>query len=175
MTAYQRATGLNAGKNALPVVGYRLLRSGPIDRNHSSLKVALADGIRTCATNAVLCWQQKSSPDKTIDGEHRTHLSVCFPFILSGSRCASMVSASRTRETDMKIPQTCTVATLLAEPDRLVAVSDLVSANVITSGQASRRWVRQGWLPKPIRLPNGQLRWTAGAVVKTVGLEQVAA
>ena len=86
-----------------------------------------------------------------------------------------MVSVSRDEGDLMKNSQTCTVATLIAEPEALVSVSDLVEANIVTSGQAAKRWVRHGWLPPPIRLPNNQLRWVAGAVVKTTGLEQAAA
>jgi hypothetical protein len=78
------------------------------------------------------------------------------------------------RRLGVKTSQTCTVATLIAKPDALVSVGDLIAANVITSGQAAARWTRNGWLPKPIRLPNNQLRWVAGAVVKVVGLEQAA-
>jgi hypothetical protein len=69
---------------------------------------------------------------------------------------------------------TYTIAALLAKPEALVSVGHLIEANVVTSGQAAARWVRHGWLPRPIKLPNGQLRWIAGAVVKTAGLEQAA-
>jgi hypothetical protein len=68
----------------------------------------------------------------------------------------------------------CNLASLIDEPDALVTVNDLIEANIVTSGQAAKRWIRQGWLPPPIRLSNGQLRWTAGAVVETVGLGQAA-
>jgi hypothetical protein len=39
----------------------------------------------------------------------------------------------------------CNLASLIDEPDALVTVNDLIEANIVTSGQAAKRWIRQGW------------------------------
>lgn len=70
----------------------------------------------------------------------------------------------------MNTEQPCNLATLRGDPDALVTINDLVQAKIIGGHQAAKRWIAKGWLPSPTRLPNGQLRWRAGAVVEALGL-----
>ncbi len=69
-----------------------------------------------------------------------------------------------------KTPST-TIGDLISAPDALVSVADLKAAKIVGSHQAAKRWVRAGRLPKPIVLPNGQLRWVARGVLRKIGLE----
>ena len=64
-----------------------------------------------------------------------------------------------------------TIVDLIRAPDALVSVADLKSAKIVGIHQAVKRWVKAGRLPKPIVLPNGQLRWVARGVLRAIGLE----
>ncbi len=68
-----------------------------------------------------------------------------------------------------KTPST-TIGDLIRAPDALVSVADLKSAKIVGSHQAAKRWVKAGRLPKPIVLPNGQIRWVARGVLRKIGL-----
>ena len=64
-----------------------------------------------------------------------------------------------------------TIGDLIAAPDALVSVADLKAAKILGSHQAAKRWVKAGRLPKPIVLPNGQLRWVARGVLCKIGID----
>ena len=70
-----------------------------------------------------------------------------------------------------KFRNTTTIGDLMRAPDALVSVADLKAAKILGSHQAAQRWVKAGRLPKPIVLPNGQIRWVARGVLRAIGLE----
>lgn len=73
----------------------------------------------------------------------------------------------------MQNPNRCDLGTLVARPAALVSVADLKDANIVTSHQAAKRWVRTGKLPEPLRLPNGAIRWLARDVLRALGIDEV--
>jgi hypothetical protein len=54
-----------------------------------------------------------------------------------------------------------TLEFLRDHPTALLSLEDLKQAKIIGSHQSAQRWVKAGKLAVPLRLPNGQLRWTA--------------
>ena len=57
-------------------------------------------------------------------------------------------------------------------PVRAVSPSDLASAGIIGSYSGINDWIRKGWLPRPIELPNGRKIWTGEVIAEMINRRQ---
>lgn len=56
------------------------------------------------------------------------------------------------------------------QPDALVGCADLAAAGIVGSYSTIDRWVREGKLDPPIRLPSGQKKWRGSTILRMLGL-----
>lgn len=70
---------------------------------------------------------------------------------------------------------TVTAGDFRKKPDCLFSTDDVAAAGIVRSRTALRRAVRDGKLPRPIRLPSGYLAWKGQTVADWLdGLERQA-
>jgi len=78
-------------------------------------------------------------------------------------KSTATISTSKTRR------PVITLQFLRDHPTALLSLQDLKQAMIVGSYQSAQRWVAAGKLAEPIRLPNGQLRWTAQDALDALG------